>query len=1340
MRRLVSPFILDRLTDADHTGSLEAASLFVDTAGFTAMVGALTEHGRYGAEVAAQVMSTLWAPLVEAVYAQGGVITGFAGDAFTAMFPSGGAVVDRSCLLRALAAAHAMRQQGLTRSRYDTPWGAFDVGVKIGLAAGTVEWSILRQPDHSRAAFYVRGSAIDGCAATDLYNQPGELVLHPSCRPLLGDVVTMAELDDGYAGVASLTGALPDPQAVQLPPVTAEALMAFVPREIVEQTEVGEYRHVVNVFINVMGDPDDAALRRMTGLIWDLQATYGGHFNRIDFGDKGCNLLLHWGAPVGFENDVDRALGFLLDLRRDTPTPLRVGVTSGVSHAGFVGSDLHAEFTCSGRGVNLAARLMSAAPWGSIWMDAEVRRRASERFVTHLIGEWSFKGFAEVQKVFEVSDRRDAGERRFGGDMIGRSAELQALTAFVEPVHAGGFAGALVVRGEPGMGKSRLISAFLESVDAAVPSADGQRPRLRALAAPADSIARTPFNPFRQLLRNYFAYNPRAPERDNKAAFDQRFDALLDDLPDAALRRDLQRARSALGALVDLHWDGSPFAHLDPAGRYETTLDGVANLIRAESLRQPVVLVMEDIHWIDDASAEVVRRLVLAAAGTSSRSAARGGRSALAVLATARPLEASPFGDEIGLRYVALGPLARSELAMLVTHVLGGGPPSSDLVDLLEVRADGNPFFAEQLVHFLHDEHMLRRVDGEWLVDRAAMSDAVLPTDIALICVAQLDRLGRTTLEVVQAASVLGREFDQLELLEMMNEAGMSPPALGPAIDAGQAAGIWHRVSPSRHTFRHVLLRDAAYDMQIRARRAQMHHRAGLALERLWADDRQPHYGDISRHFESAFLLGVEAAREPAADYLAKAGIQAATAFASAAAADLLSRALALIPDDDATGRFQLLLEREGANDLHGDRAAQVADVDELESLAASLDDAGLMAEAAIRRSYVTSDLADFAGALAASDRTLLLARQAGLPGLESTALRTAGAALRALGRFDEARERMAQAITVARSAELDYQEATAWTAWSSLSARQGQWREAVSALERVVPTFERLGRTARVAQTFAELGLAFLAGGRLAEAEARFERALSLTRDVGDRAGQIPPLSSLAQVMAHRGDFAGADAAAAEAVDIADQIGHAHLGTHARAIRGRVALLRGDREAAGRWLAESERLAHERFPDLLSTISTHRAALALLDDQPFEALALGSTALDLALAVDDHVDVTMARLYRGLTYEALGRRAAAATDFRAVIALESAIDATPGRTWDCRAGLARMALADGDLNNALDEVTPIVEHVAGWRCSAAAGHGLSQCEQPRRVYQTAAQVLSAAGDHRADEMRVSWW
>lgn len=1335
-RRLVSPLIVERLTADVEGGSLDAATLFADVAGFGALTSALMEHGRYGSEVVAQVMSTLFTPLVDAVYTHGGAITGFAGDSFTAVFPADGATVDVRCMVRALAAATAMRRHLATSTRVETPWGGFEIGVKIGLAAGRVDWRVLHQRGQ-RAAYYVRGPAIDGCAAVDAHAWPGELVLHPSSRALLRGAVSVEELpatgEPGFARVTAVETPLPDREAVRLAPVDAELLAAFLPREVIEQTELGEYRPVVNVFVNLEGDPDDDELRTVVQVIRDLQTTYGGVLNRIAFGDKGCNLLLFWGAPVSFENDVERAVHFVLDLQQAVARPLRAGVTTGISYAGLVGSELHAEFTCYGLGINLAARLMTSAPWGAIWTDAAVHRKAAPQFVTSPIGERRFKGFAAPQAVFSVTDRRVEVHRQFGGDTVGREAEMAALANFVAPLHEGRFGGLLVVQGEAGMGKSRLVGEFLRRFDApGVAAAGDPRSAVRPVIAPSDAIERRPFNPFRYWLRNRFARDPRAPDRENKAAFDRRIEALLAAVPDVELRRELERVRSVLGALVDLHWEGSLASQLDPRGSYEHTVGAIVTLLLAESLCRPLVLVLEDVHWIDDGSAEVVRRLVhtAEAEGTAGADAIRPSFP-LAILATARQLAPETFGAAIEPPRLTLSPFGRREFATLAELVLGA-PASPALLDLLASRTGGNPFFTEQLLHHLHDERLLQLTDGHWTIDRTVSADAALPSDITIILVAQLDRLGQSAREVAQAASVLGREFSLHELLELLHEVGVERAAAGPALEAGRAAGIWMPIDTTRWAFRHVLLRDAAYDVQLRVRRAAMHHRAGTMLERIWLDDLAPHYGDLSRHYEQACQLGVEEARRPAAEYLAKAGMQASTTFASATAADLFSRALALVPEDDLHRRFELLLEREWANDVHGDRLAQAADIDALEALAQRAGDPAMQAEAALRRAYVEGDTAKFEAALAASDRAIALARTAGLPEVESTALRTGGASLRALGRFDEALERFERALAVAQAAGLVYQEATAWTAWSSLSVRRGRWAAAAAALERVTDTFEQSGRIMRRAHALAEWGLALSAGGQLTDAALRLEQALALAREVGDVAGQIPPLYDLARVLTARCDFLGADAAAAEAAESATRLGNAHLLARSMLARGRASLLSGDRQAAHRFLAAEEQAGAE-FSDLDSAVLAHRAALALLDGRPADALGAATEAVGFARAVDDRIDSLLAVLYRSLAHEALGQAAAAEAGFREVIEIEAAMETDPGRTWDARAGLARLRLGDGCLDDALAQVHPILTRLEAHR--GERDHGLGACEQPLRVYLSAAQALTAVGDDRANDI-----
>ena len=1021
----------------------------------------------------------------------------------------------------------------LAHSLHETRYGAFEIGVKMGLAMGAVEWGIIRSDDGGRAMYYFRGDAIDACAQAEHHAQTGDIILHPSAASLEGEV----EDTGGGVRVANVTTILPHPQPVTLdpspvsrlpPPVTLDPpdldlQDAFFPRAILEQTTNGEFRQAINMFIGLEDEPDAETLAAFVRAVFDLQNKYGGLLNRIDFGDKGCSLLLFWGAPVAHENDVLRALNFVLDLHDTTHMRIRAGVTLRISHAGFIGSALHEEYTCYGKGVNLAARLMTAAPWGSIWMDAEVQRRATAQYATEYAGEAVFKGFAEPQPVYKLIERRREVEFGYDGMMVGRRAELLTLAAFVEPILQGRFAGVLVVEGEAGMGKSRLIHEFrISNFESRTPNASPPQWFL----AQTDSILRYPFNPFRYWLRAYFSRNPLASEAENKRAFDAKFDDLLVSVSDAELRRELIRVRSVLGALVDLHWDGSLYARLDPRGRYDNTLGAIKTLLQAESLRQPVILLLEDVHWLDADSAQVMHHL-----------ARDIDHYPLAILATARPEPAPLFGGEMAYQTIPLAAFSRAELTTLATGILDA-PPAPALLDLLLARTDGNPFFAEQVLFYLRDEGKLVQVGDRWSVNQAALDAAPLPTDVGVIFVARLDRLEQAVKEVVQAAAVLGREFEVTVLSDMLQHGHVSP-----AVATAETEGIWSALNEIRYLFRHVLLRDAAYEMQIQSRRATLHQLAAWSLETVMADDLPPHYGEISYHYETAYRFGVTAVRQQAADYLAKAGAHAAATFANAAAVDFFTRALALTPAEDAAGRFQILLERESLYDFQGNREAQAEDVATLEELAQQLGQPAYQAEAAMRRAYQTGDTADFAGALDASYQVLALARGAGLPALEATAYRTAGAALRVQGKFSEALDHFEQAIAVAQAAGLPYQEATAWTAWSSLSVRRGNWSAAATALERVVTIFEQLGRPFRVAMALNELGIALTAAGKLPEAQARFEQAVTLTREIGDRPGQIPPLYNLPLTLIAQGDYRRADASAAEAIEIAREVQNRYHG-----------------------------------------------------------------------------------------------------------------------------------------------------------------------------------------------------
>ena len=342
------------------------------------------QEGQNGAEALAVLMRAVYEPLVRAVYAQGGFITFFAGDAFTALFPTEGTPWQLEppaapLKQRALAAAWAIRAHMVENGRIETPYATFDLGVKLGMAAGAADWGIITVEDGVRAAAYFRGPSIDASAAAEKFAGHNDLILAPAVNDEVAELVTGEPIEDHFC-VRAVTQELPDKQPFDLSTVPYERQEAFYPDSVLAQTHSGEFRGNINVFINIQGDPSREQLTHLVRQVFDLQVQYGGVLNRIDFGDKGCSLLLFWGAPVSYENDVQRALNFTLALQDATNLSLRAGVTTSIAHTGFIGSELHEEYTCYGIGVNMSARLMTGAPWDSIWVDEVDRPPGGQRF------------------------------------------------------------------------------------------------------------------------------------------------------------------------------------------------------------------------------------------------------------------------------------------------------------------------------------------------------------------------------------------------------------------------------------------------------------------------------------------------------------------------------------------------------------------------------------------------------------------------------------------------------------------------------------------------------------------------------------------------------------------------------------------------------------------------------------------------------------------------------------------------------------------------------------------------------------------------------------------------
>ncbi len=1105
MHHIIPEFIIEKYRAGQFQGSFHTVGMFLDLSGFSTLTDALAKQGQHGAEILAGLMRSVFDPLVSSVFEHGGRIVGFAGDGVLALFPI--EPDERSTALNALASAWWIQQNLASRPLKKTPYGSFSFSAKIGLSLGDVFWGILSSASLDEATYYFRGTAVDDSASAEHRALAGEIHLSRSLAEVLRPDILVDD-GDSFVRLAGIRSKLPAPRPLPLPPFDLPVSRVFVHEDILNRDERGEFRQAVNLFMRFPDLPNEK-LQGFVQKLFELKEQYAGMLNRLDFGDKGCNMLMLWGAPIAYENDIGRALNFLLDLKAGVDFPITTGVTYYVAHAGFLGSEIFECYTCYGWGVNLASRFMMSAPDGSTWIDERVARRIKNRFDFEYQGAQKFKGFDTEQKVFLLQGRKPHEEAPHQGEFIGREQELSQLAGFLQPLWQGKFAGLVSVWGEAGIGKSRLVYELRVFL-----ALKGQA-ALWAFCH-SDQVLRHSFNPFRYWLLRYFDFTSEMEDASRKQTFDQKLDELIASLPDPELAGDLERVRSALGALLDLTWPDSLYEKLDAEGRYNNTLLALISLLKAESLRQPVVIFIEDAQFLDEDSAAFLPRLKRALANYP-----------VAMIVSARRAGSDSALDEsLSDAMIELGALSAQALSSLAEIYLGG-MTSPELVDLLQERSEGNPYFAEQILIYLQEERLLEMGEEGWRASRAVW-DASLPADIRALLMAHLDQLSGAVRDVIQTASVLGREFDTQTLAAVLGDGAALPELLGEA----ERAEILSPVNQHRYMFRHGLLRDAAYSMQMRARRQELHASVVDALERLYVGEIESRYGELAHHAERADLT------DKALHYLPLAGTQAMDAYQNAQAVDYFTRALALIPEQETRSRFNLLLKRVEVFHRIGDRKLEIRDIDSFDTYASLLDDHPSTARALLARANYCSATGDYPPAIEIAERVIELMKSQS-PNITLEAYSYLASSLFRLGRLEESLTRARAGLFLARQAGAKKNEAQMLSGMGLISIEQNKLFDAISYLEQSIMIARQIPDEVIEISALNNLGNAAASLGDYSMAHECYERSYLGFQARGDRSREGMMLNNLGWVAGMRGDFTNALSYQQQALKIARETGN---------------------------------------------------------------------------------------------------------------------------------------------------------------------------------------------------------
>ncbi len=793
-------YLVSFITENPEPGLVSAglrhgAVMFADVLGFTAISEKLSEFGKEGAEEITGIVNDYFDSMLMISGAFGGELLKFGGDALLNFFE------DPDGPERALVAGQAMQEAMSRFAEIKTPHGVFQLRMKIGMAYGPVFLASLGNA--IKMDYAIMGRALTKMAQAEKMAAAGQIVVDQSMRNATRSLAAYTQVADGFWSLQKTTSRLSPDQAPGethgmtqtpsrsspreliedcLPQVAIiEALSPYVPEELLSQLMIdprrpilyGSHRPVTVMFANFYGldeifdtlapEHGEAIIRILNPYFVttnEIISRFGGTVNRLDSYTNGQRILALFGALRAHENDPQRAVQAALELnnslkqvnlqaseelrsmpdfRFDPGRDLlkqRIGINSGFVFAGNAGSARRREYTVMGGQVNLTARLMGIARDGEILIGQSTARQTANLFVMDEKEPVSVKGFSQPVRNFVVSDIRQRPRWRTdqaSSPMVGREEEFSAGKLAIERAKRGDGC-VLVINGVSGIGKTRLaeeLTQFGESVG------------LDLLVGSCLSYGKTmTYHPWTEIFRAYFGIKPMDESQSSQ-------------LRAEAIRHGMEVIGEALwapviGAVLGLDIPDNDLTRgLDAKLRRQRVLDLTVKLLQSRAQERPLMLVIEDAHWADPASIDLINYVIRNVAGHP-----------VLVILLHRLDEGLPdWTSHAHSIELSLGDLPEGACRQILDNMIGPIQLSEKILQTLHSKACGNPLFIVEVVHALIDTGALQQDQtGAWKVAEE-LTMVELPDTIHGMIISRIDRLQAMDRQLLEVASVVGQVF-----------------------------------------------------------------------------------------------------------------------------------------------------------------------------------------------------------------------------------------------------------------------------------------------------------------------------------------------------------------------------------------------------------------------------------------------------------------------------------------------------------------------------------------------------------------------------------------------------
>ncbi len=886
------------------------AVLFADISGFTALTATLAHElgPRRGAEEVTRQLDRVYGALIAQVNQYGGSVVDFSGDAITCW-------LDGDTGLRAAASALAMQAAMRQFATIHTPGGTpIELAIKVCGTIGSVRRFLVGDPQiHVMEA--LAGHLLDRIEVAGHLVHKGEVLLAGDIVDAVGAQLKVVEwrndesTQERFAVIAELLQPVAEQPWSDMPMISGDVARAWILPTVYARLQSGqekflaELRPVVALFLKFSGidyDDDDAAGQKLDAYIRWVQRVvdhYEGTLLQLTMGDKGSYLYAVFGAPLAHENDSDRSVAAALDLLLPPPElsfikDIHIGISRGQMRTGAYGGPTRRTYGVLGNEVNAAARLMQTAQAGQILVTERIANTATA-FEFQAAGRVSLKGLTEPMPIFDVIGKRhEPAQASLPPPLVGREVERHTIAERLRALRDEHTGSVMIIEAEAGLGKSRLVAEIRDQAQAL---------HIQILFGATDPIEQsTAYNAWRAIFNQVLG---------------------LEGLTIPATRQArvieyLQR-NSRLNAWVPLLSD---MLQLDMPPN-EITIQ-MPSLVQADNLQEllvtllvsalhhdatvvPRLLILEDAHWLDSSSWVLLNKVVDRI-------------QPLMLVIASRPLSA-PVPPEYLLLlerpdqvHLQLEALPDSDVETLVGQRLGVTSLPPAVISFILEKAEGHPFFSEELAFALRDAGLIQIVEGVCHIAPEAQDLHTLdfPATIEGVINSRIDRLLPQHQLALKVASVIGRIFTY-HILRDVHPVEVDRSHLLDYLDALTRLDITRMNAPEpemAYMFKHIITQEVAYNLMLFTQREQLHRAVAEWYEHQYTAELSSYYSLLAYHWQRA----AEDKQAPpwvqfkAIDYLDQAGEQALRSSAYKEAIELFRQAFALEPSDSIADKRRL--------------------------------------------------------------------------------------------------------------------------------------------------------------------------------------------------------------------------------------------------------------------------------------------------------------------------------------------------------------------------------------------------------------------------------------------------